>query len=49
MREKLEKFFQNEENDKGKKKKTMREIMLDMKIRNWKANLKIMILRRKPY
>lgn len=49
MREKLEKFFQNEEKDKGKKKKTMREIMLDMKIRNWKANLKIMILRRKPY
>ena len=49
MREKLEKFFQNEEKDKRKKKKTMREIMLDMKIRDWKANLKIMILRRKPY
>ena len=47
MREKLEKFFQNEEKDK--EKKTMREMMLDMKIRDWKANLKIMILRRKPY
>ena len=45
MREKLEKLFQNE---KGKEK-AVREIMLDMKVRDQKANLKIMILRRKPY
>lgn len=45
MREKLEKLFQN---IKGKEK-AVREIMLDMKVRDQKANLKIMILRRKPY
>lgn len=45
MREKLEKLSQN---IKGKEK-AVREIMLDMKVRDQKANMKIMILRRKPY
>lgn len=45
MREKLEKLSQN---IKGKEK-AVREIMLDMKVRDQKANMKIMILRGKPY
>lgn len=47
LREKLEQLFQNEE--EKDKEQTLREIMLDIKVRNWNANLKILILKKKPY
>lgn len=45
MKAKLEKLFQNE---REKNKEKLREIILAMKVREQKANLKIMILKNKP-